>query len=65
MCEAMRRLMEDEIADEVKEAKMEEKRDMDLSLADMGMPAEKIAKVAKVSVNLFQEWLSGSVSMAK
>lgn len=61
MCEAMRRLMQDEIADEVKEAKMEEKKETALTLAGMGMPAEKIAEVVKVSLKMVQEWLSGSV----
>ena len=61
MCEAMRRLMQDEIADEVKEAKMEEKKETALTLAGMGMRAEKIAEVVKVSLKMVQEWLSGSV----
>ena len=43
MCEAMRRLMQDEIAHEVREAEMNGKKEMALSLAGMGMPAEKIA----------------------
>ena len=69
MCEAMRRLMRDEIADEVREAqreaKMEEKKETALTLAGMGMPAEKIAEVVKVSLKMVQEWLAGNVSLAK
>lgn len=65
MCEAMRRLMQDEIADEVREAEMNGKKEMALSLAGMGMPAEKIAEAAKVSLKVVQEWLAGSMSLAK
>ena len=64
MCEAMRRLMYDEIADELREVEMKgemkKAREMALSLAGMGMSAEKIADVAKVSIKLVQEWLSGN-----
>lgn len=64
MCEAMRRLMHDEIADELREieikGEMKKAREMALSLAGMGMPTEKIAEAAKVSIKLVQEWLSGN-----
>lgn len=65
MCEAMRRLMQDEIAHEVREAEMNGKKEMALSLAGMGMPAEKIAEAAKVSLKVVQGWLAGSMSLAK
>ena len=44
---------------------MKKAKEMALSLADMGLSAERIAEAAKVSVNLVQEWLSGSRSLAK
>ena len=73
MCEAMRRLMQDEIADEVREAQregqregeMKAKRETALTLASMGMPAEKIAEAVKVSLKMVQEWIAGGVSLAR
>ena len=73
MCEAMRRLMQDEIADEVREAQregqregeMKAKRETALTLASMGMPAEKIAEAVKVSLKMVQEWIAGGDSLAR
>lgn len=69
MCEAMRRLMKDEIADEVREAQkdgeMKARRETAFELADMGLPVEKIAKAVKVSLETVQKWLSGNVGVAK
>lgn len=73
MCEALRRLMWDEIEEGVREGRKEgrkegelmAKRDMSLSLARMGIPVEKIAEAAQVSMNLVQEWLSGNADLAK
>ena len=49
----------------VAEGELKRAKEMALSLADMGLSAERIAEAAKVSVNLVQEWLSGSRSLAK
>ena len=49
----------------VAEGELKKAKEMALSLADMGLSAERIAEAAKVSVNLVQEWLSGSRSLAK
>lgn len=73
MCEAMRRLMQDEIADEVREAEiraqrdgeMKAKRETALTLAGMGMPVEKIAEAVKVSLKMVQEWIAGGVNLAR
>ena len=73
MCEAMRRLMQDEIADEVREAEiraqrngeMKAKQETALTLASMGMPAEKIAEAVKVSLKIVQEWIAGGMSLAR
>ena len=35
------------------------KKEMALSLSAMGMPAEKIAEVVRVSVALVRDWISG------
>ena len=65
MCEAMRRLMQDEIADEVREAQrdgeMKKAKETAITLAGMGMPAEKIAEAVKVSLKMVEEWIAGSV----
>ena len=73
MCEAMRRLMQDEIADEVREAEiraqrngeMKAKQETALTLASMGMSTEKIAEAVKVSLKIVQEWIAGGMSLAR
>ena len=61
--------MQDEIADEVREAQrdgeMKAKRETALTLAGMGMPAEKIAEAVKVSLKMVQEWIAGGVNLAR
>ena len=47
------------------EGKLESQKETAKSLAEIGMTMEDIAKVLKVSVQLVQEWLSGSVSPAR
>lgn len=47
------------------EGRIEQAKEMACSLADMGIPIEKIAEAAKVSIKLVQEWLSGEVGLAK
>ena len=53
------------VAEGLAAGEMKKAKEMALSLADMGLSAERIAEAAKVSVNLVQEWLSGSRSLAK
>lgn len=48
-----------------KEGEMQAKKETALTLAGMGMPVEKIAEAVKVSLKMVQDWLSGSVSMAR
>ena len=40
-------------------------KNMAMSLAGMGLSAEKIAEAAKVSVQMVQEWLMGKTDLAK
>ena len=47
------------------EGEMTAKKHMAMSLAGMGLSAEKIAEAAKVSVQLVQEWLMGKTDLAK
>lgn len=53
------------LAEGMAAGEMKKAREMALSLAGMGIPVERIAEAAKVSVKLVQEWLSGSVSLVK
>ena len=43
----------------IREGELKKAREMSLSMADMGIPVEKIAGAARVSVELVREWLSG------
>lgn len=47
------------------EGKVEAQREMAKSLLDLGMPVEQVAQVAKVSVQMIQEWLAGETSPVK
>ncbi len=58
MCEAMRRLMWDEIEAEVREGKMEQARKTAYKLQDMGFPIDKIAGAVDVGPEIVQEWLA-------
>ena len=45
--------------------KMEAKQETVLSMAEMGISPEQIAKAVKENVNLVQKWISESTAMAK
>ena len=53
------------IAEGLAAGELKAKKEMALSLASMGVSVERIAEAAKVSVNLEQEWLSGTISLVK
>ena len=69
MCEAMKILMQDELTeaqrDGIAQGEMKKARETAITLAGMGMPAEKIAEAVKVSLKIVQEWIAGSVSLAR
>ena len=48
-----------------RDGEMKAKRETALTLAGMGMPAEKIAEAVKVSLKMVQEWIAGGVSLAR
>ena len=48
-----------------KEGREEGKKEMSLSLASMGIPVEKIAEAAEVSIEQMEEWLTGSTNPAQ
>ena len=47
------------------EGEMKKAKEMAFSLAEMGIPVEKIAQAARVSAQIVEEWLSGGVDLAK
>lgn len=65
MCEAMKTLMRDEMMEAQKEGEMKKAKETAFELADMGLPAEKIAKAVKVNLETVKDWLSGTPSVAR
>ena len=63
MCQAIREMIQDGFKEGFMEGFREgiliSKKEMALSLSAMGMPAEKIAEVVRVSVALVRDWISG------
>ena len=65
MCKEMDQIYQEGALQGRVEGEMTAKKDMALSLAEMGLPVEKIAEAAKVSAKLVQEWLMGKADLAK
>lgn len=65
MCEAMKRLMRDEMMEAQREGEMKAKRETAFELADMGFPVEKIAQAVKVNLETVKGWLSGMQYVAR
>ena len=65
MCEALKMLMWDEIEDEVQKGIQKQARETAYELHDMGMPADKIARVVKVSLETVQKWFAERAVPAK
>ena len=59
MCQAIREMVQDGREECIREGILISKKEMALSLSAMGMPAEKIAEVVRVSVALVRDWISG------
>jgi len=53
------------VRDGVEIGEMKKAKETALTLADMGLPMEQIAKAVKVSVNLVKEWLEGNTVLVK
>ena len=45
--------------------RMEEKRENAISMAELGLSVEQIAKVEKESVSLVQKWIDENMALAK
>ena len=65
MCKEMDQIYQEGAVQGRIEGEMTAKKNMAMSLAGMGLSAEKIAEAAKVSVQLVQEWLMGKTDLAK
>jgi len=48
-----------------KEGEMEKARDMAIRLTDLGVPADKIAEAAKVSIGVVNQWVSNRTATAQ
>ena len=65
MCKEMDQIYQEGAVQGRKEGEMTAKKNMAMSLAGMGLSAEKIAEAAKVSVQMVQEWLMGKTGLEK
>lgn len=61
MCQALDEMIQDGIEKGIQQGEMRKAKEMSLSMAELGIPVEKIAGVAKVSVRLVQEWLAEGI----
>ena len=59
MCRGIQGMIQEGKMEGIREGEMKKAKEMSISLADMGMSAEKIAMAAGVSVRLVREWLAG------
>ena len=53
MCQAL----DEMIQDGIQQGEMRKAKEMSISMAELGIPVEKIAGAARVSVELVREWL--------
>lgn len=65
MCHEMDKIYSEGEKRGVEIGEMRAKKETALTLAERGMTASDIAEIVKVSVKLVQEWLSGSVNLAR
>ena len=59
MCRGIQGMIQEGKMEGIREGEMKKAKEMSISLADMGMSAEKIAMAAGVNVRLVREWLAG------
>ena len=67
MCEALRRLMKDEIEETINEAsengraegRIEAQKETTITLSQMGMSVENIAKAVNADIEQVREWIDG------
>ena len=65
MCEFLDKVENRGVERGIERGELKAKREMAFSLAGMGIPLEKIAEAAKVSVEVVKQWLAPTESAAK
>ena len=65
MHEALRMLMWDDIEESRQKGRQEQARETAYELCDMGIPADKIARAVKVSLETVQKWFAERAAAAK
>ena len=62
--EFMCREMEQIHSEGIESGEMQKAKETTIALAEMGLPADKIAKAVKISVDIVQKWIDESMSVA-
>lgn len=62
--EFMCREMEQIYSEGIESGEMQKAKETSIALAEMGLPADKIAKAVKVGVDIVQKWIDESMSVA-
>ena len=63
--ESMCREMDQIYREGIEEGKMENKRETAISMAELGISIEQIAKVVKANVDIVQKWIAEGMALAK
>jgi len=58
MCKEMEKIYSEGLENGEKRGELKAKKEMALSLAEMGLPVETIAKAVNLSINDIQKWLN-------
>ena len=48
----------------IESGEMQKAKETTIALAEMGLPADKIAKAVKIGVDIVQKWIDESMSVA-
>ena len=65
MCQEMEKIYREGRKEGREAVRLEGKRETAINLAEMGMPADRIAQAVKVNIQLVREWLSGNTGIAR
>lgn len=64
MCREMEQIYSEGIESGMEKGELKKAKETTLSLAEMGLPIDKIAQAVKISVDTVQEWLKESMGVA-
>ena len=56
--------MEQIYSEGIESGEMQKAKETTIALAEMGLPADKIAKAVKIGVDVVQKWIDESMSVA-